>query len=232
MLTPERLAALHHNWVGLLQRYRVATPDVGPPFELLVAAYSAPDRHYHNLEHLDEMFQVAARLVDPAADPGPLQLAIWFHDAVYDPRAGDNEARSADLAIALLRPIGVSASVLEQVTRLIGTTAHLADLRPPEDRDAMTLLDADLEVLGAPEDRYRQYASAIRHEYAWVPDAEYRPARARTEALPRPAAHLLARRAVPGARAAGDREHEGRTGAVAGVTTRGGQISDRSPRTG
>src|SRR5437763_566250 len=98
MLPPERLELLRHGWTRLLEDYGVGRAAGSPVFELLAAAYSAPERHYHNLEHLEEVFRVAARLGTLTDDPGPLQLAIWFHDAVYDARAGDNEARSADLA--------------------------------------------------------------------------------------------------------------------------------------
>lgn len=179
MDSPEHLNSLRQGWVRLVGDYGVTAAHAGPPFGLLVAAYSAPDRYYHNLEHLTEMFRVAARLGNLTDDTGPLQLAIWFHDAVYDPRAKDNEARSADLAVDLLGPIGVPASVLDRVKRLVRATAHLTDPPPPGDRDTMTLLDADLGVLGAAEDRYRRYAADIRREYAWVPEADYRIGRAR-----------------------------------------------------
>jgi predicted metal-dependent HD superfamily phosphohydrolase len=156
-------------------------PEAGAPvFDLLVTAYSSSDRHYHNLEHLDEMFRVAARLGTLTDDAGPLQLAIWFHDAVYDSRADDNEARSAELAVTLLGPIGLPASVLERVTRLIRATAHTSGVQqPPGDRDTLILLDADMSVFGTPEDRYRRYAADIRREYAWVAEVEYRKGRSR-----------------------------------------------------
>ena len=178
MISPERLDALQQGFVRLLGGYGVSPADAYPVFDLFAAAYSAPDRHYHNLEHLHEMFRVAARLTTLTDDAGPLHLAIWFHDAVYDTRAHDNEARSAELAVKLLGPVGLRASVLERVTRLIHATAHLAGDQPPGDRDTATLLDADLAILGASEERYQRYATAIRQEYAWVPDTEYRPARA------------------------------------------------------
>jgi predicted metal-dependent HD superfamily phosphohydrolase len=177
MVSPERLAALQQGWAKLLARYRIAAVDAYPVFDVLVAAYSAPDRHYHNLEHLAEMFRVASRLTSITDDPSAVQLAIWFHDAVYDARASDNEARSADLAVTLLGPIGVPGSELDRVTRLIHTTAHLADDRPPGDRETAILLDADLAILGAAPERYTRYAGAIRAEYAWVPEPEYRAAR-------------------------------------------------------
>jgi predicted metal-dependent HD superfamily phosphohydrolase len=178
MISPERHDALQQGWVKLLARYGVAPADAYPPFDLLVAAYSAPDRYYHNLEHVAEVFRVAGRLVTITDDTGPLHLAVWFHDAVYDSRAKDNESRSADLAVDLLGPIGVPASALERVARLVRATAHRPDDPPPGDRDTTILLDADLAILGASEERYRRYAADIRKEYAWVPDAEYRKGRA------------------------------------------------------
>ena len=178
MVSPERLAALQQGWAKLLDRYRVAAADAYPVFDVLVAAYSAPDRHYHTLEHLAEMFRVASRLLSITDDPSAVQLAVWFHDAVYDPRAADNEARSAELVGTLLGPLGVPRAELERVARLVHATAHLADDRPPADRETAILLDADLAILGAAPERYARYAGAIRSEYAWVPEPEYRAARA------------------------------------------------------
>src|SRR5207249_11551080 len=160
MAPPDPLESLRPDWARLLAGYGVAPADAYPVFEVLARAYSAPDRHYHNLEHLTEVFRVAARLAALTDDTGPVRLAIWFHDAVYDSRAADNEARSAELAVQLLGPVGVPASVLERVGRLVRATAHMADDRPPGDRDTAVLLDADLAILGAAEDRYRRYAAA------------------------------------------------------------------------
>lgn len=177
-MTPiERLEALRQSWFKLLARYDATPTAATPPFDLLVAAYSAPDRHYHTLEHLDEMFRVAGRLSTITDDTGPLHLAVWFHDAVYDPRAKDNEPRSADLAVTLLGQIGVPASTLERVVRMIRATAHRPDDPPPGDRDTAILLDADLAILGSLPERYARYAADIRREYDWVPEPEYRKGR-------------------------------------------------------
>lgn len=178
MVSPERLESLQQGWVRLLAQYGVNPADAYTVFDLLTAVYSAPDRHYHNLEHLHEVFRVAARLGSITDDTGPLHLAIWFHDAVYDSRAKDNEARSAELAVTLLGPIGVPASVLGRVQQLVLATIHLTTHQPPGDRDAAILLDADLAILGASNERYRRYAADIRKEYSWVPDLEFNQARA------------------------------------------------------
>jgi predicted metal-dependent HD superfamily phosphohydrolase len=178
MISPERLESVQKDWVRLLERYKVAPADAYSAFDVLVAAYSAPERHYHNLEHLTEMFRVAGRLAPNTDDPAAVQLAIWFHDAVYDPRAKDNEARSGELAVDMLGPIGLPADTIERVVRLVRSTAHLTSGEPPSDRDTAVLLDADLAILGAAEDRYWRYAAEIRQEYSFVPDDEYRAGRA------------------------------------------------------
>ena len=168
------------KWAGVrvIESYRVAAADAAPVMDVLLAAYQSADRHYHNLEHLDEMFRVAGRLAGITDDLRAVQLAIWFHDAVYDSRAKDNEARSADLAVKLLGPIGVPRSELEKLVRLIDATAHRANALPPVDRETTLLVDADLAILGAAPERYREYAAAIRAEYDWVPEESYRTGRA------------------------------------------------------
>jgi predicted metal-dependent HD superfamily phosphohydrolase len=187
MYPPERLDPLRRGWAKLLERYGVAPADADPVFDVLVAAYTAPDRHYHNLDHVADVLRVVSRLTGLADDPSALQLAVWFHDAVYDPRAKDNEDRSADLAVTLLGPVGVPRSDLERVGRLVRATAHLAGSEPAGDRETAILLDADLAIFGASPERYQRYAAAIRREYAWVPEADYRAGRSRV------LSHFLAR---------------------------------------
>ena len=177
-MEPPDTFELQTAWIQLLEKYGLPASTSMPVFRVLDAAYSSPDRHYHTFEHLDEMFRVAGKLAAITDDPRRVQLAIWFHDAVYNSHAKDNEDRSAELAVTLLGPIGVPRSELEGVTRLILVTAHQAITQAP-DREAAILLDADLAILGAPLERYRRYAEDIRKEYAWVPEAEYRQARSR-----------------------------------------------------
>ena len=57
---------------------------------------------------------------------------------------------------------------------LIEATAHRGDGDSSPNGDAGVLLDADLAILGASEERYRRYAEDVRKEYAWVPDERYR----------------------------------------------------------
>jgi predicted metal-dependent HD superfamily phosphohydrolase len=177
MVSPERLDLLQRQWVRLLEGFGVAPADAYPPFDRLVAAYSEPHRHYHTLEHLAEMFRVVGRLSGSCTDPLTVQLAVWFHDAVYHPRAADNEVQSANLVAEWLGPLGLPANPLARVAALVRATAHLTDSSGSPDPDTQVLLDADLAILGASEERYRRYAADIRKEYAFVPDEAYRAGR-------------------------------------------------------
>ena len=138
----------------------------------LVAAYSEPQRHYHTLQHLREClahFDAASAL---ARCPAEVELALWFHDAVYEPQRKDNEERSADWARASLLAGGCAADVAERVATLVlATKAHVA---APGDADAALLLDVDLAILGAAPARFAEYERQIRAEYAQVPEAEFR----------------------------------------------------------
>ncbi len=176
MVSPERLESMQKGWARVLEKYGVTPTAAYPAFDVLVAAYSAPERHYHNLEHLAEMFKVVERLAGLVEDPNALHLAIWFHDAVYDSRAKDNERRSGELAVDLLGPLGVPAATIERIVQMIWATAHTAGDSPAL-RDTHVLLDADLAILGASEERYQRYAADIRKEYAWVSEADYRAGR-------------------------------------------------------
>ena len=137
----------------------------------LVAAYSAPNRHYHNLAHVEDCLGALAG-VDrlSATEREILTSAIWWHDVVYDPTRSDNEERSARLAEQ-----HVAAELRQEVGRLIRLTrTHRVE---PGDRLGAILISIDLSILGAAPSRYDAYAAAIRKEFAHVPEGDYRAGR-------------------------------------------------------
>ncbi|MEV0213788.1 metal-dependent phosphohydrolase [Micromonospora sp. ALFpr18c] len=172
--------------VDLLDRWRAAARDAGarPDAETtragehLLARWREPHRHYHTVAHLTAVLDVVDRHADLAGRADLVRLAAWCHDAVYDPRAaGDaNERDSAALAASLLTGLGVPASAVVEVRRLVLLTAgHVVR---HQDRDGALLCDADLAVLAAPPQTYDRYAAAIRREYAHVPEPAFRAGRA------------------------------------------------------
>ena len=144
-------------------------------YEKLVAAYSDASRHYHNLAHVAKLQQQVARF--PVQDATVLGLAIWFHDAVYNALRHDNEAKSADWALAFLQQTSLEPARQARVADLIRRTQDHTQPQPPDDPDLLLFLDADLSILGAPEAAYWDYARQVRREYRLVPDLLYRPGR-------------------------------------------------------
>lgn len=153
-----------------------ATTISGGLMNQLVAAYSERQRHYHTLQHLREClahFDAAAPL---ARRPAEVELALWFHDAVYDPQAGDNEERSAQWARDSVLAAGCDAAAAQRVHDLVlATKRHVA---PAGEPDAALLLDVDLAILGALPGRFDEYERQIRAEYAHVEAAAFRARRA------------------------------------------------------
>jgi predicted metal-dependent HD superfamily phosphohydrolase len=141
-------------------------------FDQIAAQYGAPERHYHNLNHLVTLFQFIEYGRAFSQDLTAVRLAGWFHDIVYDSRAADNEARSAAYATAVLTEWGAGERLTTAVTSLIQYTRDHQP--PPDDPDARLLLDADLAILAAPPPRYAAYAAQIRREYGWVAEPIYR----------------------------------------------------------
>src|SRR5215212_3510093 len=138
----------------------------------LLSRYEEPHRRYHTGQHLARVL----RAVDELADDHDLflvQLAAWFHDAVYAIPAGQlpNEEASARLALRELSRAGLEQEDLTQVARLVRLTAtHTPGSRDPEGE---LLCDADLSILAAPPEEYAAYATAIREEYAAVPEEAF-----------------------------------------------------------
>lgn len=140
-------------------------------YDCIVALYQYPPRTYHNLQHIENMlaeFDVMGYL---AHDPMMVQIAIWFHDCVYNPKANDNEARSAEVCRALLHPVPLSPLQAGVVTQLILATKHAAAPATPDQR---LMVDLDLTILGATQDKYDAYAEAIRAEYRHMNKATFR----------------------------------------------------------
>lgn len=159
------LQHLHHHWLHTWSELQ-HTPPLGL-YEQLLQAYSEPQRHYHTLQHLAECLQLQSESAHLAQRPAEIAIALWFHDAVYDVKAHDNEARSADWAVTALQAAGVSAAVQTRVHALIMVTEHTA---APLEGDAALLVDIDLAILGAAPARFAEYERQIQQEYAWVPE--------------------------------------------------------------
>jgi predicted metal-dependent HD superfamily phosphohydrolase len=162
------------RWAALLRM--AGAPRSAPEwYDRLTKAYGEPQRHYHNHQHIAECLAEFDPVRGLTHDVAAVELALWFHDAVYDPRAGNNEEQSADLARQCLQECGVASSVANRVAELILTTKNH---QTGNEQDAKIMVDVDLSILGRDKARFFEYEEQIRREYEWVPVSVYAPKRA------------------------------------------------------
>ncbi len=136
-------------------------------FEMLQARYSEPHRAYHNLNHVGDCLAEFDNVLKLAKNADVVEAAIWFHDIIYDPRAKDNEEKSAALAQHVIKSAGLAEGFASSVATLILATKHA---KTADESDAALLVDVDLSILGQSTERFDEYERQIRSEYDWVPN--------------------------------------------------------------
>ena len=145
-----------------------------PPIDLfrkLIKTYSEEHRAYHTAEHIVYCLDELDHVLDLAKNPAEVEMALWFHDAVYDPHASDNEEKSAAWARQVLLTNNCPAESVARICDLILTTKHD---KPPLENDTQLIADIDLSSLGQPESEFLSNERKIRTEYQWVPEKIYR----------------------------------------------------------
>ena len=167
-----RVSAIASNGSVLrLSANELAAPLTLPPpqWAALEAAYATPARAYHNLGHVHEVLRhYAAVAAGPGwTQPAEVYLAVLYHDAIYEAGRSDNEARSAELALAhiarWLPDMGVDAPRVAELIRLTARHGQLAG--DALDRDAALFLDCDMAILGAEPAVFDAYDRGIATEY-------------------------------------------------------------------
>jgi predicted metal-dependent HD superfamily phosphohydrolase len=165
---------LEQRWCALWTELK-ANADPLPSFHLLVDHYSEPHRAYHNLRHIEECPRELDTVASEAKDRVAVALALWFHDAIYEPRGSDNEEQSAALMLKVCAEAGVPATTLAASQVLImATKTHTGSGH----LDIPLIVDIDLSILGKDSERFEEYEHQIRQEYAWVPAQVFRTKRA------------------------------------------------------
>jgi predicted metal-dependent HD superfamily phosphohydrolase len=169
LAAPERW---RERW-GLLLEWLGLPPVFLAAGERLLARYSEPGRHYHDASHILACLDALEAYPDPIDAPDEVELALWYHDAVYDPQAGpgSNELASAEYFRREFGELAAGRIATEEVAGLILATRHRPG--PPGPRDAGLVADIDLAILGAPPARYRSYRDAVRREFSFLDDTQW-----------------------------------------------------------
>lgn len=159
-----------------------AIEEVG---QVLLGRWSDEHRHFHNLRHLAAVLHRVDQLAEETHEPDLVRLGAWYHGAVFSSEkkvaeaaeGGEQSTASANLARDELTALGVPQRAADRVAALVNAIVrHAPD---PADFDAAVLNDADLAMLAAEPQRYKEYKSAVRAEYAHIPTDVYLKARIR-----------------------------------------------------
>ncbi|GAB3163857.1 hypothetical protein GCM10027059_18850 [Myceligenerans halotolerans] len=159
------------------------TEEIERVGEDLVERWSGADRHFHDLRHLGAVLHRVDELAEETHSPDVVRLAAWYHGAVFDAasktayasKGGEQTSASAELARAELTGLGVPAKFADRVANLVnGLLRHAPDVT---DVDACVLNDADLAMLAAEPQRYKEYTARVRAEYEHIPLRHYLAAR-------------------------------------------------------
>lgn len=159
---------LRQRWCGLFTReFPLLRPQhIEQAWQRLSGHYRDPHRHYHTEQHIHACFHWFDLIRPQLKHPLAIELAIWFHDVIYDVKASDNELQSAHYAVTALTTLGITGALVQQVYDLVSLTRHPSQ---PRDNDEALLLDIDLAILATDEKTYLVYEDDIRREYQHVP---------------------------------------------------------------
>lgn len=167
---------LKPRWSTLMSRLRVRDSHTQQWFSTVCTKYTEPQRHYHTLTHIDELFVYFDKHERDIKKHNHVELAIWFHDVIYDPKKNNNEEESAKLFSEFcdeaLELTGISSELKQTVTDyILATKSH--KMPNPNDTDLAYFLDFDMTILGKPWDFYKIYSQQIRQEYIHYPEKDY-----------------------------------------------------------
>ncbi|MGB1250792.1 MAG: hypothetical protein ACPG8W_09290 [Candidatus Promineifilaceae bacterium] len=165
------IAAFRPKWAQLIAQVGGDPSSADKVYARLVAAYTDASRHYHDFSHVVWMLNLLDEMALVLENRAAVQLAIWFHDAVYEVGSEvDNELASADFSAEQLTLLGLPTDLIATVHALILDTKHATE---PASWDGRVLVDIDLSQLGGSAEQFQRDTANIRKEYAIVPDAQF-----------------------------------------------------------
>ena len=164
---------LYQSWLNLASKYTDDDLLLNKLWEEINNNYTSKKRHYHNLNHIGYMLQLASENQADLVDFDTLQFAIWYHDIIYKSVKSDNELKSAAFARKRLKKLHIDQNSIENCANLIiSTKKH--EILNTQNQDNAYLLDFDLAILGTTRKSYELYTQKIRKEYSMFPDFMYK----------------------------------------------------------
>ena len=158
----------------LIKAYTNDTTRIEKMWNEIEHAYSGSKRHYHTLQHLENILGQLTSVRDNISDWDTILFTLFYHDVVYKAHKSDNEEQSAVLAVKRMNQLSIAEEKISRCEKqILATKSHLQQ----SDLDINYFTDADLSVLGQEWASYEIYVKQIRNEYAIYPDFLYKPGR-------------------------------------------------------
>lgn len=148
---------------------RPCTQHAAAVFEKLQAHYREPQRHYHTPEHIRHCLVQFDLACTHMCEPDAVELALWFHDVIYDTRGTDNEIRSATWFASVTDNV-LPDKVRRRVHELIMVTVHPSQ---PAELDQQFVVDIDLSSFALPWNRFKRDSQAVRREMGHLSDRDF-----------------------------------------------------------
>ena len=162
--------------------------------EELLKRYKESHRQPHGIDHIKSMMHLLNELVDQFYYPRLVELAIWFHDIVYDIPADKyplNEIKSAQMMFDILNDTfpGIEKAITDGLPDLAVIAEFILCTKGHQIKSPFILgnakllhdcgmfLDIDLSIFSADAATVEKYDYGIRNEFQIYPDEVYYPAR-------------------------------------------------------
>ena len=157
------------RWKNLCESLDITSDE--EIFDKLIKAHAERHRAYHTLDHIAACLKHLDGVKSETERPQEIEMALWFHDAVYQPFSTTNEEDSAKWAVDWLTECGAASPVIERVKdHILATKSHST----PKDLDQRYMLDIDLSILGTQPHIYDEFEDNIRREYKRIPKLIFR----------------------------------------------------------
>lgn len=169
---------LQEIWYERCRHYSNDAATAAALFDEIRRRYTAPARHYHNLQHIYDLVQLALQYRQELKSRDVIMFSIFYHDFKYNVLRKDNESRSAAVAEVRLKQLRVPADIVNVIRDFIkATQTHQIPKGAAFSGDLAWFLDFDMAILAAPWEQYETYARQVRQEYGIFPDLMYNPGR-------------------------------------------------------
>lgn len=166
------MTELKHTFIDLVSRHNCENHEVY--WNEIVDHYSNKDRHYHTLDHLNNLLNQLNNVKSLVSDWDTILFTLYYHDFVYNAKKSDNEEVSAKEAEKRMKVLGIPDPTIEKCKQqILATKTHQIN----SDQDTNLFTDADLSILGQSWENYENYYKGVRQEYNIYPDLIYKPGR-------------------------------------------------------